>query len=318
VSSPAATVDELAERATALWLEVAPAGSRPRSVETLKPAKRKSAVLRLVGAGPDGRSIVAKRAAQNSIELEAQVYERVLPRLTVFAPRLYGLSEDGATSWLFVEDAGEVRFDPALASHRRLAGSWMARAHGEARHLAQVAELPERESDHYRALQRSVDALLRETLANPALSAEERVTVGGLSERVAAVGSSWTALESRFERCPATLVLGGFGSKNARVRASADGPVLMPFDFESAGHGCPAIDLVHVDGDAYIREACTWWPDLDVGEFGRLQAVGRVLGGLKAIPGERKALLGHAPSKAVAKLRWYDREMVDGMSAAGV
>src|SRR6185436_940714 len=70
--------DELAERATALWLEAVPAGSRPESVETLKPAHRKSAVLRLAGAGSDGCSVVAKRAARPSIEGEARVYRDVL------------------------------------------------------------------------------------------------------------------------------------------------------------------------------------------------------------------------------------------------
>jgi hypothetical protein len=309
MTAPVATVDELAERATALWLEVVPAGSRPKSVETLKPAHRKSAVLRLVGAGPSGRSIVAKRAARGSIEVEALVYRQVLPQLSVTAPRLHGQIADGAASWLFVEDAGDVRFDPGLASHRELAGRWMARAHGEARSLTKVAGLPSRGPDHYRELQRSVDALLGETLANPALSSKEAAIVEGLSECVAAIGSSWDTPAMYFEGCPETLVFGGFGPKNARVVDSGDGPVLMPFDFESAGQGCPAIDLVYVDGDAYVREARAWWPGLDIGGFERLRGIGRRLGGLKAIPGERKVLLGSSPSKAVAKLRWYRDEL---------
>jgi Phosphotransferase enzyme family len=309
MSASVATVEGLAERATTLWLQVASAGSRPSSVETLKPAHRKSAVLRLVGAGPNGRSIVAKRATRGSIELEARAYQRVLSRLAVSVPRFHGAIADGALSWLFVEDAGDTRFNPALASHRRLAGSWMARAHGEAGPLAQVAELPERGPDHYRALRRSVDALLREALANPALSGAEAVIVKEASERVAAIGSSWSAVESRFERCPRTLVLGGFGSKNARVLESSEGPVLLPFDFESAGYGCPAIDLVYVDGDAYAQEACAWWPGLDVAEVDRLRGLGRLLRVLKAIPGERRVLLGTSPSKTVAKLRWYRGEL---------
>lgn len=312
MSASIVAVDELAERASALWLQVAADGSRPGSVETLKPAHRKSAVLRLIEAGPDGRSIVAKRAARDSIEHEAHVYRRVLPQLSVPTPRLHGLIGDGETSWLFLEDAGDVKFDPDLASHRELAGRWMARAHGEARDLAAVANLPERGPDHYRALQRSVAAVLDETLANPALSAEEAPVVRDLNERVAALGSSWGALESRFNRGPQTLVLGGFGAKNARVVDSGEGPVLMPFDFESAGHGCPAIDLVYVDGETYVREARGWWPSLDIGGFERLHGIGRMLGSLKAIPGERKVLLGASPSKAVAKLRWYR----DGLGTA--
>jgi hypothetical protein len=310
VSSPVAAGEGLGERAAALWLQAAPAGSsRPDRVETLKAEKRKSAVVRLVGAGPEGRSIVAKRAPRDSIALEALVYRRVLSRLSVPAPRLCGLVREDEASWLFLEDAGDLKFDPDLISHRWLASHWTARAHGEARAAAALAELPERGPDHYRALQRSVAGLLQGVLVSPALSREETAIVEKVAERVTAIGSSWNEIESRFEGCPQTLVLGGFGPKNARVRDAREGPELVPFDFESAGRGCPAIDLVYVDGDAYLREARAWWPDLDAAGFDRLQALGRVLRVLKAIPGERSVLLGSFPAKAVAKLRWYLRDL---------
>ncbi len=48
---------------------------------------------------------------------------------------------------------------------------------------------------------------------------------------------------------------------------------------------------------------------MDIGGFERLRGIGRRLGSLKAIPGERKVLLGASPSKAVAKLRWYRDEL---------
>jgi hypothetical protein len=312
VSSPVAAGEGLGERAAALWLQAAPAGSsRPDRVETLKAEKRKSAVVRLVGAGPEGRSIVAKRAPRDSIALEALVYRRVLSRLSVPAPRLCGLVREDEASWLFLEDAGDLKFDPDLISHRWLASHWTARAHGEARAAAALAELPERGPDHYLTLQRSVAGLLQGVPHNPALSDEEAVIVGKVAERVAAIGSSWSEVESRFEG-PQTLVLGGFGPKNARVRDAVEGPELVPFDFESAGRGCPAIDLVYVDGDAYLREARAWWPGLDAAGFERLQGLGRMLRVLKAIPGERSVLLGPSPAKAVAKLRWYLRDLESG------
>jgi Phosphotransferase enzyme family len=308
--------EDLAARASALWAGVEPAGLPPRSVETLKPAHRKSAVLRLVGAGPDGESVVAKRAISHSIEVEARVYRDVLAHLPVAATRLLGAAPEGDRSWLFLEDAGEKPFDSKLAEHRRLASVWMARVHGGARQLPGVSELPDRGPGHYRELLRSVEELLCETLGNPALSVEEVAVVEDVLEACEAIESSWSRLSARLEESPSTIVFGGFSSKNARVRASAEGPVLMPFDFESAGYGCPAIDLVHPDGDAYVEEARGWWSGLDRGGFDRLQGVGRVLGGLKAIPGERKVLLGHSPSKAVAKLRWYGLEMAGGMGEA--
>lgn len=299
------THNGLADRATALWLAAAPAGSRPDRVEKLKPGWRTSAVLRLVGAGPDGQPIVAKRAGRRSIELEAHVYRHVLAELGVSAPRCLGLAADGDMSWLFLEDAGAEGFDPRLPSHRRLAATWMARVHGGARLLPRAAELPERGPRHYRALRRTVERLLDRTLTNPALSREEVGIVEGLRGRVRALTSIWPRVEASLDRGPATIVFGGFSAKNARVRASADGTVLMPFDFESAGHGRPVIDLVHVDGGVYVNEARGWWEGLDIGEFNRLQAIGRLLGCLKAIPGERRMLLGPSPSKAVADVGWY-------------
>jgi Phosphotransferase enzyme family len=308
--------EDLATQASALWIDADPAGTLPESVETLKSPHRKSAVLRLLGAGPNGQPVVAKRAASASIEIEACVYRDVLAHLPVSATRLLGTAPDGDRSWLFLEDAGDMPFDSKLPEHRRLAATWMARVHGGARALPQVSELPDRGPDHYRELLGSVEALLGETLDNPALSAEEVAVVESVVEACDGLGSSWPGVAAALAEAPTTIVFGGFSGKNSRVRATADGPVLMPFDFESAGYGCPAIDLVYLDGDTYVREARGWWSGLDGGEFDRLRGIGRVLGGLKAIPGERKVLLGPSPSKAVAKLRWYGLEISSGMSEA--
>jgi hypothetical protein len=308
--------EELAERASALWIEAEPAGSLPRNVETLKSPHRKSAVLRLLGAGPSGEPVVAKRAARPSIEVEARVYRDVLPHLPVSATRLLGTAPDGDRAWLFLEDAGETPFDSGCEGHRRLAAVWMARVHGGARRLAAVKELPARGPSHYQAMLRSVEALLQETLANPALAREERAVVDRVLEACDAVASKWHRVVAILDEGPLTIVFGGFSSKNACVRSGADGPALMPFDFESAGYGCPAIDLVYLDADPYVQEAQAWWSGLDRAQFERLRAVGRVLGGLKAIPGERKVLLADSPSKAVAKLHWYGREIFAGTSEA--
>jgi hypothetical protein len=312
------STEGLAARASVLWSAVDPAAPPPDSVEILKPAHRKSAVVRLIGAGPDSQSVVAKRAARPSIEVEARVYRDILARLPVSATRLYGTAPEGDLSWLFLEDAGETPFDSCLHGHRCLAAVWMARVHGGARLLSEVTRLPGRGPSHYRGLLQSVEALLHQTLANPAMSAEELEVVEDLVQACVGLRSKWHALATSLGKAPPTITFGGFGSKNARVRESHDGLVLMPFDFESAGYGCPAIDLAYPDAETYVEEAGSWWTGLDIGEFNRLQGIGRVLGGLKAIPGERKVLLGESPSKAVTKLHWYGHEMLDGMTAAGL
>lgn len=308
--------EDLAARASELWAAV-DGGSPPDSVQTLKPAHRKSAVLRLLGAGPDGQPVVAKQAVRASIEIEARVYRDLLAHLPVASTQLLGTAPEGDRAWLFLEDAGDTPFDPKRDDHRRLAAVWMAQVHGGALPLPQVSELPDRGPGHYRAMLRSVEELLRETLGNPALSAGEAAVVEGVLEACEELGSRWASLAAALDEAPATIVFGGFSGKNARVRSSATGLVLMPFDFESAGYGCPAIDLVYLDADAYVREAGGWWGGLDLAGFDRLRGIGRVLGGLKAIPGERKVLLDEAPAKAVAKLQWYGQEIAGGLKAAG-
>lgn len=312
------TVENLETRAIALWTDLEPAGSVPEAIETLKSPRRKSAVLRLFGAGPQGESVVAKRAARASIELEARVYRDVLAKLSVSTTRLLGMAPDGDRSWLFLEDAGDAPFEAEDRAHRRLAAVWMARVHGGARLLRGASDLPLRGPDHYVDLRRSVEALMAETLLNPSLAAGGRTVIEGVAETCDALGVSWPGVVAAFAEAPSTITFGGFSGKNARVRTTAAGPLLMPFDFESAGYGCPAIDLVFLDGDSYVREARGWWSGLDDARFAWLRGVGRILGGLKAIPGERSALLGSSPSKAVAKLEWYRREVIDGMSAAGL
>lgn len=314
-ASAESTDRDLAARASALWATVEPAGSPPASVETLKPGRRKSGVVRLLGAGADGRPVIAKRAARESIEIEARVYRDVLAFLPVSATRLLGTAPDGERSWLFLEDAGDTRFDSGREDHRRLAAAWMAAVHGGARALPGVDELPARDPAHYGDLRQTVAALLRKTLGNPALSAEEAAVVERVVEACDALEARWASVEAALEEGPQTIVFGGFSSKNAHVRTTASRTVLMPFDFESAGRGCPAIDLVYLDGEAYLQEARGWWEGLDGAELERQRGVGRALGGLKAIPGEHKVLLGSAPPKAVAKLEWYGREMVEGIGA---
>ena len=82
---------------------------------------------------------------------------------------------------------------------------------------------------------------------------------------------------------PPTLVHGDFRPKNAYVRAGANGLDLFAIDWETAGWGVPAVDLIGIDLPTYWSVVQPSWPDVRLEDVRRLAAVGRVLRPLAAI-----------------------------------
>jgi aminoglycoside phosphotransferase (APT) family kinase protein len=68
----------------------------------------------------------------------------------------------------------------------------------------------------------------------------------------------WPHLEAICERFPPTLVHGDFVEENLRVTAENGHRRLVPLDWEKAGWGVPAVDLVRVDVDLYYELAGEW------------------------------------------------------------
>src|SRR2546422_6792929 len=98
----------LAHRAVGAWSQLRPERVEPEDIEILK-LRNKSAVFRLVGVGPDGSAVIAKRCLRPAGLVERIIYQRLLGRQLVPALRWYGFVEEpgGAHSWLFLEDAGK-------------------------------------------------------------------------------------------------------------------------------------------------------------------------------------------------------------------
>src|SRR2546425_763438 len=93
--------------AAAAWTAFGAGAAEPESIEGLRNGK-KAGTYRLVGAGPAGESIIAQRSPVARAVIERVVYEQILPRLPVTAPRYYGSGADGRDFvWFFLEDVGE-------------------------------------------------------------------------------------------------------------------------------------------------------------------------------------------------------------------
>jgi hypothetical protein len=95
--------------AAAAWREVAPTAPTPECIEVLR-RENGTATYRLVGAGPGGTPIIARRSGMTSARVVRTIYEKMLSRLPIRASRYYAFRADGAGfAWVFLEEGGGGR-----------------------------------------------------------------------------------------------------------------------------------------------------------------------------------------------------------------
>ncbi len=305
--------------AVAAWQELGSAVLLPKMILELKGGKRKSAVYRLLGAGPDGSDVIAKRCRRSAALVERTVYEDVLPRLPVSGVHYFGSVEEGAGEfvWLFLEDAGDEGYSPADPEHRRLVARWLALAHTSCAGLLSAVELPDRGLAFQRAVLRSARATIADNLGNPALTADDAALLEKIMAHCSAVDSHWAEVEGTCAAMPRTLVHGDFGGKNVRVRRDPSGLTLLPVDWEQAGWGVPAADLSRVDAVTYLSTVERHWPQLDLSAVERLINVGKMLWCFAAVPGEAFSLGNPWPSRVMGKMVYYHSLLSEATRNAG-
>ena len=90
--------------AAAAWRAVTPTAPTPDCIEVLR-ADHGNAVYRLVGAGPSGAPIIARRSGKARALIVRALYEKMLSRLPITAPRYCAFSaEDPEHAWVFLEE----------------------------------------------------------------------------------------------------------------------------------------------------------------------------------------------------------------------
>ncbi len=267
------------------WSTIAPDAPTPETIHVLRRGRKKAAIYRLLDAAPGGEAhLIAQRAPLSKALIERTVYRDILPRLPVPAPRFYGFLEDGPEfAWLFLEDAGDDRYDPADPAHRALGGGWLAQMHTMATGVAAARSLPEAGPVRYHRHLVAGRCTIQTHLTNPALAAEERDTLHAIVSDLDRTEGAWTRIEAECAAFPQTLVHGDFRRKNVYVRNGPQGVELLPIDWETAGWGVPAIDLVRIDLEAYYTVTQAIWPDVRFEQVSRLAVVGRILSQLAAI-----------------------------------
>jgi hypothetical protein len=320
VASPSQVVSGLDARehpAVQAWRELGRGHRRPDAVEVRK-ERQKSAVYRLLRAGPGESTVVAKYCDTETGEVERLIYEEILPRLDVTALRCYGsLPRRDGGLWLFLEDAGEGRFSFDNPEHRRLAAAWLAKMHLGAAELPDIRRLPDRGSAHFLAQLRQAAKRITRGARNPSLTDEQRSFLWELAARYEQLEANWPALETLSSPLPPTLVHRDFLRSNVRLRDEPGGTAVLVLDWEMAGRGIAAVDVLKVDLRKYVDEVRQAW-SLDGDAVVWLAGVAEILRSLDAIEWISPDLMQPWAGCRIDQIRLYAERLAKAMGVLGL
>jgi hypothetical protein len=308
------------------WEGMAFPGRWPTRIEVLRERTPTAAVYRLIGAGPQGASVIAKRYPPGQGDAERLVYEHVLPHLSSTTPRCYGVrveagQGDEVTRWIFLEDVGVDRYSDRNAAHRELAGRWIARFHAEAATLLAPRQLPDGGPARYRAHLAAARARLNQRLERAGLTTANRRLIGAMTAQLDGLAVRWSAVQTACTGLPLTLAHGDFRPKNVYLRAHEGRLACFPIDWETAGWGIPVVDLTRIDLAAYWDVARKWQVGLDPGRVQGLAALGQVFRTIAAIDWESTGVGFDSPrmiSRPLASLGVLLRQLRQVIGAAGL
>ena len=248
-----------------------------------------TAVYRIVGAGAEAGTVIAKRVPAVKAQPERTMYECVLPHMPVTAPRYHGaLQSEGPEpeTWLFLEDVGGERYSDERPDHLALTARWAARLHGAAAGMAAARTLPDGGPARYRRHLESATERLERRLSGPDLSVDDVTQLEGIVALLRGLAARWSDVERLSVGLPATVVHGDFRPKNVYLRPAGNRLACYPIDWETAGWGVPAADLTRIDVAAYWSVAREWCRGLSLDTVYGLSHLGQVFRTIAAIDWE--------------------------------
>jgi hypothetical protein len=318
VPPPPPSAAETHNAAVRAWSELGVTQGNARRVDSLK-NRNASQVYRLAGAGPDGSDVIAKRCLRANALAERRIYEQVLRHLPGRALRYYGLVQerDGEFCWAFVEDAAGVPYSPTTPGHGRLAAEWLAAMHTLTPAVAGALALPDRGPGEYLRCVRSGRERIQRNLGNPVLGPDDRAILAGIVHQCGAAEALWPRIAACCGTVAPTFVHADLHPKNIHV--SQERTALLPFDWESAGWGPPAVDLglVGLDLQVYRFGVRGVWPALGSGLLEQLAAVGRVFQLFAHVEWEASGLSSAWLHRPMKHMRSYLAELAEALAVAG-
>jgi len=312
------------------WAQVGEGLSNLRAVtqvERPNPSLRKSIVYRLEGAGECGATVIAKKCRRQRGQIERTIYELVLPKLSLPYPRFLGMAnDDDGSCWLFLEDAGDEAYSPLDPKHRVVAGHWLGALHSSTTSLPSDVPLPDRGPAYYLGHLTAARDLIRANLDNPALGKDQRCQLQRIIMNCDFIESEWWRLEQFCQPIPTTLVHGDFIGKNVRMRSGATSFEILPFDWEHAGIGVPAVDLAQAryssttflaNPDLSEYWMTTEWTKLGYETVLQLATYGTIFRCLAALHWESHKLASEWVEWPVKNMTLYEAELAEAVYASG-
>ena len=324
-ASPTDSTPLLEHPAVRAWNGLQSSRVVPARVTTLRD-RRGTRVYCLEGLGSEN-GIVAKHTSLDAATQERTIYEQVIPHLPLTALRYHGFApdEDEERGWIFLECADGFGYSPSAKEHRVLAARWLGCLHTAGAHVPSSLRLPSRGPDHYLGHLQSARRKIVHDFGNPVLTSDQRSTLRGTLSQLDDVEMQWSRVNALCARVPRTLIHGDFAPKNIRVRNGRSGMELQVFDWEHAGWGTPAADLVQwrdrfekdwasPDLELYGSVMRETWPDLDLDVIQPLADVGKMFRLLTWIDGDVKNLETKWVEPAVGNLQIYRTHLADAVT----
>jgi Phosphotransferase enzyme family len=208
-------------------------------------------VFRVRCRGLDSPSVIVKSAGTDGTTIERQLYEAVLPRLSVRTPRFFGSVESSGRRWLILEDVGNWQPSWNDACRRDLA-SWIAKMHIEISQTSELPLLPDRGPAFFLQRLQWTGEQLRKRLSATSEDKDRKATVRALAT-IDSLKRRWLEIEDCCKGVQPTLVHGDLAAENLRLVQTENGPVLFVIDWEKAGWGIPVVDLARVSLNQYLE-----------------------------------------------------------------
>lgn len=291
-------------------------GRVPSSVVPLQEERRR-AVYRLVGGAPNGKDVIAKRCSRTEADRERAVYQALTYRPGI-SVELYGSARsDGKYVWLFLQDAAGREFRLGDPHDRAVAGRWLGELHVAGVDLPGARSLRGRGPDHFVEYLDAVPYRAALAATNPELGDADRDDIARTVEVCARVRSRWERVRSFCTNMPSTFVFGDFKNDNVRVVDGEHGPTLIAFDWNEAGWGVPALDVLTFGAhrvapllSRYLPIVRARWPELTGQRILALGTIGEIFRCAASLRWVLQRLESPWTDKPMALLRHHNDWMV--------
>jgi len=284
----------------------------PETIEEIRDMNASKAyVLRLVGAGENGSSVIAKNTHTSKAMIEWFIYENALISLSKTTLHCYGyLKDKNNKSWIFIEDAGGISFSFSNIHHASLAIDWLAELHTS---VPQLENMPDRGLGYYYSMLIDAHNKIMTYLSDNAFRDEDINLLRTIVFQLEYLKYRWPSVHSLYEQMPKGMIHGDFRAKNLRIRSDTNENILLVFDWEFAGWGLPGIDMYRLDPENYWLKVRDHWSNTTFENVIQLSSLGKLLSCLNAINWESTSLGNDDLDKTLENMKVYKLYLADAI-----